>query len=797
MSISAGYIVLAVLLLRLILKKAPKWIAVALWGIVAVRLICPFSFESVLSLIPSAEVVSPDVMIQPRPQINTGIPIINSAINPIIQESTVTVEPEKDVNTLKFLIPIFAAIWIAGMVAMIVYTVVSYVRVKRRIGTAVLLRDNIYQSESVVSPFVLGVIKPRIYLPFNMNEQNMTHVIAHENAHIRRRDHLWKPLGFLLLALHWFNPLMWLGYILLCRDIELACDEKVIRELDCDARADYSEALLACSVNRRMIAACPLAFGEVGVKKRIKSALNYKKPAFWIIIGAIIISIVVAVCFLTNPKQHVKEILVPNTSWECENYDLSFKMTQNFVIEGSINTPDYNGIISIGIRYAGKNAVAEIFKGDWEYAQGASEEPLLAGTFRAKDGKLIFELKDDNIGLNQKELIFCKRISSDITPTDNIFTEYNGVYATIVAVSPSENGNTIFVIEWHNDTDVEVTYGEIYSVEYKNGDNWVDVTQDKKVSPLIGLLLRPHRTVGKYYYVKTSDISKSGTYRLVLPFSVDEGAGYKKYNTWVEFKVDENSDVEIWREKYSEYFGLDASKGLDVYVSQMAKDSYGFILTPHSNTQLGMFELMDMKEVGAEGMRQILSTYAIDYDSDVYIVPWQNPLSSYIGEFWIAIEGEDAEVKRSAYINKVKKILFGTDTENNTDAITYPALIYATPSMSWILNSSEIPNATLDGDKLYDKKTGKILGSARETTLEISEMLELIAPFDIHYNDEFEAILQNNARVYAISSHISGPLKAVDLYYLLIQKDGSRLLVYGHYGSSSRMIRWIFDLGKD
>jgi len=300
MSISASYIVLAVLLLRLLLKKAPKWITVVLWGIVAVRLVCPFSIESAFSLIPSSEVVSPDIMMDRTPEINTGIPIVNQVVNPIIG-SSFTPDPGTSANPLQLWIPTFAVIWIIGMVALLIYTVISYAKVKRNIGTAVLYKDNIYQSENVVSPFVLGMIKPKIYLPFNMNEKDMEHVVAHEMAHIRRKDHLWKPLGFLLLTLHWFNPLMWLGYVLLCRDIELACDEKVIKELDHDARADYSQALLTCSVNRRMIAACPLAFGEVGVMDRVKSVLNYKKPAFWIIIAAIVVCLAVTVCFLTNP----------------------------------------------------------------------------------------------------------------------------------------------------------------------------------------------------------------------------------------------------------------------------------------------------------------------------------------------------------------------------------------------------------------------------------------------------------------------------------------------------------------
>ncbi len=303
MSISASWIVLAVLLLRLLFKKAPKWITVLLWGVVAVKLLCPFSIESVLSLIPSAETISPEIMMSKAPEINTGVPIINEVVNPIIYESFAP-NPSASANPLQILIPVFAIIWLIGIAGMLIYTAISYIRLKNRIGTAVLLKDNVFQSEKVGSPFVLGVINPKIYLPFNMSTQDTEHVIAHENAHIRRKDHLWKPLGFLLLTVHWFNPLMWLAYVFLCRDIELACDEKVIKDLNTKQKADYSAALLSCSVKRRMIAACPLAFGEVGVKKRVKSVLSYKKPAFWLIVAAVIASVAAAVCFLTNPKEN-------------------------------------------------------------------------------------------------------------------------------------------------------------------------------------------------------------------------------------------------------------------------------------------------------------------------------------------------------------------------------------------------------------------------------------------------------------------------------------------------------------
>ena len=317
MSISASWLVLAVLILRFVLKKAPKWINVLLWGIVAIRLICPFSFESTLSLIPSAETIPLNIGMDTTPTINSGISAINNAVNPIISQSN-TPMAGASVNLLQITIGIYEYIWIFGMIALALYTAISYWRLHRKVDTAVRYKDNIFQSENVSFPFVLGIIKPRIYLPFKMNGQYLEYVVAHEQAHICRKDHWWKPLGFLLLMIHWFNPLMWLAYVLLCRDIELACDEKVIKELGNEQRGDYTQALVACSVNRRMIAACPLAFGEVSVKERVKSVMNYKKPAFWVIIISVIVCVGVAVCFLTNPKQdsYTLRIVVPAGSQE-------------------------------------------------------------------------------------------------------------------------------------------------------------------------------------------------------------------------------------------------------------------------------------------------------------------------------------------------------------------------------------------------------------------------------------------------------------------------------------------------
>lgn len=300
MSISAGWLVLAVLVLRLPLRRAPRWIHVVLWGIVGLRLICPVSIPSPLSLIPSAQTVSPTILTDPVPMVTTGIPPLNSAVNPILS-ATLTPAPGDSANPLQIWAVLATVLWCCGMAAMLAYTLFSYLRLGRRLSGAMLLNENIYLCHAVASPFVLGIVRPKIYLPPGLDDPSRSYVIAHERAHIHRRDPLWKLLGFLLLTLHWYNPLMWLAYSLLCRDIELACDQRVIRELDSAARADYSQALVDCAVNRRRVTACPLAFGEVGVKQRLQSILRYRKSGFWIILFGVLVCVAVAVCFLTDP----------------------------------------------------------------------------------------------------------------------------------------------------------------------------------------------------------------------------------------------------------------------------------------------------------------------------------------------------------------------------------------------------------------------------------------------------------------------------------------------------------------
>ena len=301
LSISASWLVLAVLALRLVLRRAPKWVNVLLWGMVALRLMLPFSIESALSLIPSAETVSPAVVqFDPAPTITSGVSVIDNAVNPALSEHFAAA-PTASVNPLYVWTEIAGWVWLIGLGAMLLYALVSYLRLRRRVSVSLCVRENIYLCDAISSPFILGVVKPRIYLPSGLDEVQRQNVLSHERAHLARRDHWWKPLGFALLAVYWFNPALWLAYTLLCRDIELACDERVIRTMDESAVKTYSTVLLACSMPRKAVITCPLAFGEVGVKERVRNALHYKKPAFWVVAASVAVCVVVAVCFLTNP----------------------------------------------------------------------------------------------------------------------------------------------------------------------------------------------------------------------------------------------------------------------------------------------------------------------------------------------------------------------------------------------------------------------------------------------------------------------------------------------------------------
>lgn len=707
MSISASWLVCAVLLLRLLLKKAPKWINVLLWGIVAVRFICPFSFESVLSLIPSSQTINPEIALN-APVIDSGVTIIDNVINPIIGEATISLQPEKDVNLFQFTMPYLAGVWLVGIAALLIYTLISFLRLKRKIGTAVLLRDNIYQSEAVVSPFVLGIIKPKIYLPFNMNGQDMDHVIAHEQAHIRRRDHWWKPLGFAVITLHWFNPMVWLGYILLCRDIELACDEKVVKELNNEQRADYSEALLACSVNRRMIAACPLAFGEVGVKDRIKSVLNYKKPAFWIIVVAIVVSITVAVCFLTNPvnssvynsRYETGKCLysyVVSADKETKSNELVFDITSDgkvYKIFGD-GTTDELGVLKESdytteeLEAAIKNQGAKLNIGNIKNAYELSD-----CIFLQKSNGTVYLVQFFSDGRIMSVFKLNRTDKSDISNGSYKLSKelyFNGAYSYV----PNFENDRIEIktnggMHIYHFTEEVLSTGARYEEVKLNKSNFSNLFDNMEIwSADINLedLLKNnkkawcHNTpddIGGYPYMLL--LQKDGTLCMIFA-DFENGAPTRiRYIYKLEYKGNiENSydstvggadgpsnvivstTIDGLKVKYPQFFNVSTDGGLTVYIWQMSKDKYSCYL---ANTSMeAISDNSFAYDIGASisEMRAILTTYDIDRN-DITIQPVRNPLSSYYYEI------------DNAYRKKVKDWFWkdnsNVDISNNSQSAT-------------------------------------------------------------------------------------------------------------------------------
>lgn len=302
-SVSASWLILVVIVLRLLLKNAPKWVICLMWAVVAIRLVFPFSLHSPIGIIPESPVVSANEVYNALPTFELTTTISNNSAEPV--------------NIIRVIsaVSIISRIWVIGMTSMIAYLLISYLKLKRKVDEAALLCSNIWLCDAVDSPFILGILKPKIYLPSDISPNDMLHAVAHERAHLQRKDHWWKPLGFLLLSVFWFNPIIWIAYVLMCKDIELACDQKVIERLDLADKKNYSLALLECSSHRKMVFACPLAFGEVAVGERVKGILNYKKPKFWIIVISILVIMVVSISFLTSPTQ-ITEISVSNgVSW--------------------------------------------------------------------------------------------------------------------------------------------------------------------------------------------------------------------------------------------------------------------------------------------------------------------------------------------------------------------------------------------------------------------------------------------------------------------------------------------------
>lgn len=313
MSITAGYLIAAVILLRFLLKHSPKWICCLMWTAVAFRLLCPFTLESSMSLTPSAEVISQRTVQSTQGTVNigieffTGINAIDAPVNDYLDShyfEGVTVRA----NNLSIITSVMGVIWLIGIAAMLTYALISYLKVKKKVSVSLNEEQNIWICDEIKTPFILGIVKPKIYLPSSLSKEQEEYILAHERAHLARLDHIAKPFGFLILSLHWFNPLVWLSYVLFSKDIELACDERVIKTLDLAGKKSYSETLLSLSIPVKTAIAAPLAFSEIGIKERVRSVLSYKKPAVWITAAMLIVCVVLAAAFITSPVTMSSEL---------------------------------------------------------------------------------------------------------------------------------------------------------------------------------------------------------------------------------------------------------------------------------------------------------------------------------------------------------------------------------------------------------------------------------------------------------------------------------------------------------
>ncbi len=635
MSISAGFLILAVVLARLALKKAPRWTVCLLWAIAAVRLMLPFLPESGVSLIPSAQTIPKDFTVSQQPRIDSGIWFVNDAVDTVLDEyfapaqqvsgeapsaDTEAVITEKEPaggNTAASaprMIMTLSIVWLSGLALMLVYAAVSYARLWMRVRASVLLQGErgVFASDEVASPFILGLIRPRIYIPSSIAGGALSAVLAHERAHIKRLDHIWKPIGFLLLSVHWFNPLVWLAYALLCRDIETACDEKVVRDMDEAARAEYSQTLLDFSARRSAVAACPLAFGEVGVKERVKKVLNYRKPAFWIIISAVIICAAAAVCFLTNPKKEVSE-----------------KVTC-YLMNADEDAPE---------------RIIPIDRNDEEFIRGL--------------------LKDEKWFENEQPVPFPYCFSADgaayfYSPYDRMFSDGNSQMCRTVNYAQWERLNSILGLEtdiplsvpgaegFSNDENVRVGVAQLEL----SGHNAVIAVWDnmggepfefgcrhclykknragdyEKVSARegaafgdIGCALPPDSFMTMRYSLEMYGDIYPGEYRLYLN-------GLEPTDYWIDFEIVDEARLARLREEYPEYFGLTGNV-LKVYAMNPGRGTY--ILTqPGSSGEDGaeneIFSKLLGRGVCADDMRLILSQYGTSQMFE--IVPVRNPLSS-------------------------------------------------------------------------------------------------------------------------------------------------------------------------
>ena len=587
MSTTASWLVLAVVILRLLLKKAPKAVAVFLWALVGIRLICPFSFESVLSVIPSTEPIPQAVLTGPDFNIDTGLSPVDSRVNDYLNDryfEGVTVPAGNGMTVMG----VISVIWLVGIAVMLIYTLISYLKIHRKVREAVPYNENIWICDRIAAPFILGVFRPRIYLPSSIDKQDAEFVIAHERAHLKRRDHLIKPLGFLLLTVYWFNPVMWIAYILLCRDIELACDEKVIKTMGIEIKKPYSEALINCSLPRRSVAACPLAFGEVGVKSRIKSVLNYKKPAFWVIAAALALCVILPVFFLTNPISATAQNIINENNYTIisqERSDITLSVPKSLIKESAYTekgqkfkkneVPAYKTntttIYLEKIMLSNSNEDELFLMFNCSYESIDENNSILLPYTKIKDGiescvglnsgdsakdseSICSSGPEEQFGLSVaketienfpedikiyaflNQLTYVKKgeaspyslgISGSVISAECENIEYEYLFGTVKGDYPHIS------VRWTNKADDILCFGDEFTL-YKNGT----IYEPKETMGFYAILhiVDSGESMEQDYVLSSYDL-KSGAYRLEKQFYLKSNPD-KKYRAFIEFSVD-------------------------------------------------------------------------------------------------------------------------------------------------------------------------------------------------------------------------------------------------------------------
>lgn len=522
MSITASWLIVAVIILRLLIRKAPKFISKILWGLVGIRLMCPFSFESVLSLIPSKETIKSDPVYSSVPEIQSGITVIDDTVNHVIMENLTPVAGAS-VDPAQILCFVCSLVWLFGIFLMLVYGIASYIKLRNKVKISLNMKENVYCCDNIPAPFIFGIFRPHIYIPSGCSNNQTEYIIAHEKVHIINYDHLWKPLGFIILSFHWFNPLVWVSYILLCKDIELACDEAVIRNKDTEYKKEYSTTLLEYSIpHSKMIITCPVAFGEVSVKERIKSVLHYKKPAVWIIVVAVVLSAMVAVGFMTSPANKHEN----NTN--SDNNKISGVSEKNVATASTSQTENTESTTmskatetTTKTKFIENTVTETITQSETTQpttTQVQTTESTTQPTEPTTQAETAVKITDY---AGTKSYVANKKLSIHIVDID-----LNDKMACVKTV-------------WNNKTGKSFIYGEDFFVYRKTPNGLVncDFVSDRVVATVANIVTGGNytRDITLYDY----DFSQKGTY--VLKFNFEENVNPrenpKKYTAELEFSV--------------------------------------------------------------------------------------------------------------------------------------------------------------------------------------------------------------------------------------------------------------------